>query len=132
MNNSSLKDLTWRWRQGMRQVPLHSYREAENIRMTNELYSPVQDENQAKAVVNELRENGIRVETKRTHSPYDVIPQGTLIVFASLSKDEKDLSEIKNIEKLKSYILTNGGKVNEVPQKNSILRNFMQNLFGRR
>ena len=132
MTNSVLKDLIWYWRQGMRQMPLHSYNEVKNVRMTHELYLSVQDENQSKAVVNELQKNGIRVETKRTRSPYDVVPAGTLIVFAALSKDEENLSEVKNIEKLKSYILANGGKVHEAPQKNSILKNFMQNLFGRR
>ncbi len=131
MNNSLLKESVWRWRYGRKKLPLHSASSPSYIAKL-ELYTLVQNNAEAQSVIEELRDNGIVTETKQTHSPYDSIPKGSQIVFASTSEISPTKSEKENIEKLKSYILANGGTVYETPQKKSVLGNFMQNLFGRR
>ena len=98
---------------------------------TTELYTPVQDENLAKKMADELRQKGITVDTKRTHSTYDVVPSGSLIVFATKALETPMIADEENIEKLKSYISNNGGKIDDMIKTFPSIKTFIQNLFGR-
>ena len=91
----------------------------------------VKDTNQAKAIIDELKENGITAGTKITHSTYDVVPAGSLIVFAAKSQEVEIKEEKENIEKLRTYILANGGKIDDNFEQPSVLRSFVRRLFGR-
>ena len=131
MNNSLLKESVWRWRYGQKKLPLHGNGSPSYIKKL-ELYTQVQNNAQAQSIIKELRNNGIVTETKQTHSPYDSIPKGTLIVFASTSEISPTKTEKENIEKLKAYILENGGKMEERQVKTSNLGNFLKRIFGGR
>ena len=131
MNNSLLNGTKWRWRQGRKEIPIHADH-SDSFCRTSELYTSVQNTTQAQAMIKELKDNGIITDIKRTHSPYDPIPQGSLIVFASKSQAFTTITEQKNIKKLKDYILKNGGQLDEHPSKTSVLRNFMKSIFGGR
>ena len=131
MNNSLLKESVWRWRYGQKRLPLHGNGSPSYIEKL-ELYTLVQNKAQAQSIIKELTNNGIVAETKQTHSPYDSIPKGTLIVFASTSEISPTKSEKENIEKLKAYILENGGKMEERQVKATGLGNFMKRIFGGR
>lgn len=128
MNNSLLKGSVWRWRYGQKRLPLHGNGSPSYIEKL-ELYTPLQNKAQAQSIIKELKNNGIVAETKQTHSPCDSIPKGTLIVFASTSEISPTKTEKENIEKLKAYILENGGKMEENQPKTSFLSNFMKHLF---
>ena len=131
MSDSLLKGTKWCWRQGLRQMPIHSSGEKDSNR-TRELYLPVSSESKMQQIMDELKANGISVSDKKTHSPYDIIPQGSLILYAATSLENKVPDEEKNMEKLKGYILTHGGSVEGVRQKPSILKAFWANLLGGR
>ena len=131
---SLLKNKTWYWRQGFRRVPMNYYREYWLFE-TKELYTPVTDEDQASKVIEELRKAGIDAESKRTHSRHDVVPKGSLIVFAALSRasdrtKEEKIAEVKNIEKLKAYISSKGGMIGD-GESPSTIKNFFLRLFGK-
>lgn len=130
-NNSILQGTTWYWRQGIRKAPMHSSRSMGDMCKTKELYMPVKTELQAQKIMDELQQNGIKMDMKRTHSSYDVVPTGSLIVFAAVSMIMESSSEKENIEKLRSYILSNGGKIGENLPKTSVV-GFIRNLFGRK
>lgn len=130
MTNSSVNGTIWYKRQVLKKMPMHSYGEKPNYFKTQELYTVVSDEKQSQVLINELRQNGIDTDFKKLSSD-GLQPSEKLIVFAELSNGIRIKSQRKNIIKLKSYILANGGKIDEEPQKNFI-RHFLQNLFGRR
>ena len=132
MTNSLLKETVWHWRQGLKSMPIHSLKDGSDALKVKELCTPVQTIEQAKNLIGELNQNGISAEMKRTHSPYGVVPQGTLIVYSELFNDEGTKFQKENISKLKAYILENGGKINETLPKDSIIKHFMKNLFGRK
>ena len=132
MNNSLLKGTTWYWRQGLRNLPIHGRGDWGDACRTKELYMPVKDEEHGLVIMNELKQNGIDVDLKITHSPYDVVPAGSLIVFAALSQETSIPSEEENIKKLKNYITANGGKISEASKKISAIRKFFHNLFVER
>ena len=130
-NLSLVNGTKWYWRQGLREVPMHSYSRDNNFTPTKELYLAVQSPAHAKKLQEELQLNGIQTETKKTRSPYDAVPKGSLIVFAPLSFVLKSSEEEKNIKKLKDYVLSNGGIIVEnVPQPSSV-KSFILNLFKR-
>lgn len=132
MNKSMIEGTTWRWRLGQKKMPRHSFLEPVSFIRMLELYTPVQDEKQAQFFIRELRKNEIELKSKRTHSPNDPIPSGTLIVYAPLSQPSEFKEGKENIEKLKSYILKNGGKITETQHRTFALKKIIQNLFGRR
>ena len=132
MTNSLLKGTNWRWRQGFKPMPIHSSNDDSDACMTQELCTPAQTLVQAQSIMEELKQNGITSKMKRTHSSYGVIPSGTLIVYAEITDDAGIKGQKENIEKLKTYVLKNGGKIGEEPKRNSFIRHFMQNLFGRK
>lgn len=115
MNNSAIQSKIWRWRQGLRQLPLHSGSGESQTTQKRELYLDVANPIEQKKVMKELEEQGIRVESKRTHSRYDEIPAGTLIVYASTSFNAPLKHEQENIEKLKNYIILQQGKIMDCP-----------------
>lgn len=115
MNNSTIQSKVWRWRQGLRQLPLHSASGGSQATPTRELYLNVADPIEEKKVMKELGEQGIRVESKRTRSRYDEIPAGSLIVYASSSFEKTLKHEQENIEKLKNYITLQQGKIMDSP-----------------
>ena len=129
-NNSSLQGTVWYWRQGIRQSPMHSHRDFGDIRKTRELYMPVKGETHAQTIINELKQNGVELNMKKTHSSYDVVPAGSLIVFAPVSLVLEQPSERENIEKLKNYISEHGGRIVENVPKKSILKGIVSALFG--
>ena len=126
MSDSLLKGTVWHWRQGIRLAPIHG-----DDAKTTELYMSVGDTNQAKDIIDELKENGITASTKITHSTYDVVPAGSLIVFAARSQEVEIKEERENVEKLRTYILANGGKIDDNSEPPSVLKSFMRRLFGR-
>ncbi len=115
MNNSAIQSKVWRWRQGLRQLPLHSGSGETQALPTRELYLKVANPIEQKKVMKELEEQGIRVESKRTRSRYDEIPTGSLIVYASTSFEKTLKHEQENIEKLKNYIILQQGKIMDCP-----------------
>ena len=131
VNNSVLQGTTWYWRQGIRKAPMHSGKSMGDMCKTKELYMPVKTEFQAQKIMGELQQNGIKMDMKKTHSSFDVVPAGSLIVFATVSMIMESSSEKENIEKLRSYILSNGGKIGENLPKTSVV-GFIRNLFGRK
>lgn len=132
MSNSLLNGTNWHWRQGLKPMPIHSSVDDSDVCMTRELCMSAQTLVQAQNIIEELKQNGITSKMKKTHSSYGVVPPGTLIVYAELTDDVGTKEQKENIEKLKTYILGNGGKIGESAQKNSFIRHFMQNLFGRK
>ena len=129
-NNSLLQGTVWYWRQGLKEVPMHSCRERGDMVPTKELYLPISDEEKAKKILFELKQNGILAYTKMTHSSYDVVPKGSLILYASQLQEEKIQSEEENIKKLKTYILSNGGKIEEGNKRVSSMKRFILSLFN--
>lgn len=129
-DNSLLKGSIWYWRRGIRQLPIHGHIEEEDYK-TKELYTPVVDDAQMQNLMKELRENGVNISSKTTHSPYDAVPKGSLIVYAALSQGAENEYEKKNIEKLRTYILANGGRIDEKKQVPQIVKGFFFGLFGR-
>ena len=129
-NTSLLKGTTWYWRQGVRETPMHSHRDWGDVCKTKELYMPVRNENQAGAIIDELRQNGIQMSMKRTHSSFDVVPAGSLIVFAASSLSSDIPEEKANVIKLKKYILAHEGTIIENRQKKSVIKSFILSLFG--
>ena len=127
---SSLQGTTWYWRQGLRDTPMHSDRDSGDFCKTKELYLPVEGENRAQIIMDELKSHNIKMAKKRTHSHCDVVPAGSLIVFAAKSLSVEDTEEKNNIENLKKYILAHGGKIFENEQKKSMLGSIMTILFG--
>ena len=115
MNNSAIQSKVWRWRQGLRQLPLHSASGGSQATPTREFYLDVANPIEQKKVMKELEEQGIRVESKRTRSRCDEIPAGTLIVYASTSFNAPLKHEQENIEKLKNYIILQQGKIMDSP-----------------
>ena len=115
MNNSAIHKKVWRWRQGLRQLPLHSATREQQAMPTRELYLDVANTAEQKSVMDELLKQGIQVSAKKTHSPYDEIPAGTLIVYASTSFNAPLKHEQENIEKLKNYIILQQGKIMDCP-----------------
>ena len=93
MTNSLLNGTNWHWRQGLKPMPIHCSKEDALSFRTQELYTLVQTMDQAKKILEELQQNGIKAEVKRTHSPHDIIPAGSLIVY----------SYIQNLYTLASY-----------------------------
>ena len=128
MPNSLIQGETWYWRQGVRELPMHSHKDTEDIQKTRELYLPVSDIVQAKAILTELSQNGIVACSKKTHSTYDVVPAGSLIVYAAADLEEAIPEEKKNIEKLKKYIISNSGKI--MDKKMPCLNGWVKRLFG--
>ena len=128
MTNSLLAGTKWRWRQGLKQVLLLS--EDEETR-TRELCTCVSGETDARKMAAELSQNGIKTGIKRTRSHYDIIPPGTLIVYAELSVDKKNKAEQENIKKLKGYISSHGGKI-IVSETSSLLKRIIRGLFKER
>ena len=129
MANNYLEGTTWRWRQGCLRLPIHSLADSKNIQKTSELYLPVADTTQADAILGQLSQNGIMANSKKTHSTIDVIPAGTLIVYASITQEEPALSEKENIKKLKNYILSNGGKIFQ--RQSSPYKKLLRYFFNR-
>ena len=82
---SLINGTKWYWRRGLRRIPMNHYQEYWLFK-TKELYTRVSNENQAAQMIQELKDAGIKAESKRTHSPYDAVPKGSLIVFAALSR----------------------------------------------
>ena len=129
MPNSLIQGTTWRWRQGLKQMPMHSHRDSEDSIQTSELYLPVSSVMQAKAILTELSQKGIVAESKRTHSTFDSIPAGSLIIYADTRLEEPRPSEKENIEKLKSYILSHGGQIVDKKDPPKVI-GFLSRLFG--
>ena len=127
MPNSSIQGTVWRWRNGLKPMPLLS---EETYKQTRELFLPVSNAMEATKIMNELKENGIRVESKTTHSTRDVVPSGTLIVYASTSEKDYSNENQENMEKLENYIKEHGGKVPE-KEKQTARASFFSKLFGR-
>ena len=133
---SLLQGKRWYWRQGFRRIPMNHFQEYWLFE-TKELYTPVTDEAHATQMMEELKNAGIETEMKTTHSHYDVVPSGSLIVYAALSrgsdKTEKEKeAEDQNIEKLKAYITSKGGEIGDVRKKNDFsIKKFFSNLFGK-
>ena len=128
MPNSLIQGKTWYWRQGLRQMPMHSHKDPESTQKTSELYLPVPDIVQAKAILTELSQNGINADSKKTHSTFDVVPAGSLIVYAAMNQEKASPSEKENIDKLKSYITSNEGKISEQRNSTNFL-GFFSKLF---
>ena len=128
--NSFLQGTRWYWRQGVRQTPMHSYREGDDVYKTKELYTPVWDEDHMSNLMSELSKNGIEIACKRTHSSYDIVPRGSLIVYAALSQEKPIQKEEENIKKLKNYIVANGGEICETKKEPSIIKGLFLSLFG--
>lgn len=125
-DTSLIKGTKWHWRQGLKPVPMHGYRENWWVKM-QELYLPVADEVQAQNIIGELTQAGIQAASKRTHSRYDVVPKGSLIVFGGMPYDNATPQEKLNMLKLKFYILSHGGQIKEKSQ--NALKTFFINLF---
>ncbi|MBR6231982.1 MAG: hypothetical protein IKQ99_02655 [Alphaproteobacteria bacterium] len=135
MTNSSLSLLqgtTWYWRQGLRQAPIHSNRGRGDVCKTRELYMPVKSEEYAQSVIEELKSNNIKANFKRTHSTFDVVPAGSLIVFAATSLYVGDSEEEKNVQSLKKYISEHGGTIVEGAPQRSTLRSIFSFFCGGR
>ena len=132
MTNSLLKETVWHWRQGLKQMPIHSSEDHSDVLKVKELCTLVQTLEQAQNIISELKQNGIKSEIKKTHSSYGAVPKGSLIVYSEISNDVGTKDQKENIAKLKSYILENGGRVNEPSQKESIMKYLVKNLFGRK
>ena len=124
MPNSLIHERVWHWRNGLRPMPLLSN---ETCKQTRELFLPVSSAMEATRILNELKKNGIRAESKTTHSKHDIIPSGSLIVYASMSDFKKD---IDNIKKLENYIKEQGGEF-PAEEKQSPRVSFFSKLFGR-
>lgn len=127
MPNRFIQGKVWRWRNGLKPMPLLSEK---TYKQTRELFLPVSDAVEATKILNELKKNGIRVESKTTHSPNDIVPSGTLIIYADMSQTEPFNEEIENIKKLEDYIQEQGGKVPEKGKQTSQV-SFFSRLFGR-
>ena len=123
MDNSSLKGTDWYWREGYRQMPMP----ADCVVKTSELFSCISSLSSGTLIKNELKANGIQVDIKTTHSSFGKIPSGTLIIYADLNQDKKILQEEKNIQRLKTYIASNGGQIHE---KKTVAKGFLARLLG--
>ena len=132
MTNYLLNGTNWHWRQGLKPMPIHCSKEDALSFRTQELYTLVQTMDQAKKILEELQQNEIKAEVKRTHSPHDIIPAGSLIVYSYIPDEDSMKHHKENIDKLKAYIITNGGKINEKTPFSPTIRHFIRNLFGRR
>ena len=130
--DSLLQGTVWYWRQGLRDAPMHSHKDWGDICKTKELYMPVKDADQAQAVISELTQNEIKMNQKRTHSSFDVVPAGSLIIFAASSLSVDIPEEKANIAKLRKYILEHGGTIVESQRKKSVIKSFIMSLFGGR
>ena len=132
MTNSLLNGTQWNWRQGLKPMPYLTAKEDIETFKSQELCMRVQSLENAINIIAELKKNGIKADMKRTHSRYDIFPPDTLIVYASLSETLEKKEEEENINKLKDYILKNGGTVYDPEIKKSVITHFITNIFGRR
>ena len=131
-NSSLLQKTTWYWRQGLSQAPIHSNKSMGDVCKTLELYMPVKSEEQAQSITEELKNNGIKIGLKRTHSTFDIVPAGSLIIFAAKSLYMPGPDEEKNIELLKKYIFEHGGKIIENVPKKSVIKSIFSFFYGGR
>ena len=132
MGNSLIQGTTWHWRQGLRDDPIHTKMGLRDYCKTKELYLPVKNENKVQALKDELKTSNIEINSKRTHSTCDIVPPGSLIVFAATSMNMNNPEEKQNIENLKKYILTHGGKIATPERRESPVRSFFSFFCGGR
>ena len=125
MTNSLIQGKTWYWRRGIKQMPLHS----DAIIRTSELCLPIPDILEGNRILKELKDHGIIVDMKNTHSSSPYIPTDTLVLYAAIHQDGKIQQEEDNLKKLENYIISNDGRIgNDQPKSRQPL---FQGLFGK-